>query len=198
MGRVSKVQATQNRSLILRTACRMFRKYGVETVSIADIMKAMGLTVGGFYKHFESKDALINEAFRLTFEQSSKKWDQLSQLDDPTYTDGLMNLVEHYLTDRPPEQNCPILSFSSQVSNTPDDSLIKQTYSHGVDELFEQFKLLAEKEISTNDIPRQNKESETNLLFAAMVGIGMLKRAVGETQLVDEMKSSLLNKIKKL
>jgi hypothetical protein len=48
-----------------------FRNYGVDNVSVADVMGAVGMTIGGFYKHFESKDDLIQEAFSLAFRQAS-------------------------------------------------------------------------------------------------------------------------------
>ncbi|EKU30878.1 TetR family transcriptional regulator [Alcaligenes sp. HPC1271] len=62
MGRVSREQAERNRERVLETACRLFRKHGVEGVSIGDIMKEAGLTAGAFYKQFVSKEALIDEA----------------------------------------------------------------------------------------------------------------------------------------
>src|SRR3954466_11661963 len=52
----------QNRERILQAAGRLFRERGFDGVSVAEVMQAAGLTHGGFYGHFESKDALIKEA----------------------------------------------------------------------------------------------------------------------------------------
>ena len=55
MGRVSREQAQRNRERVLETASRLFRKHGVEGVSIGDIMQDAGLTAGAFYKQFASE-----------------------------------------------------------------------------------------------------------------------------------------------
>ena len=63
MGRSSKEQADANRRRIVAAAGNLFRSKGYDTVGIADVMKAAGLTQGGFYKHFASKEALAAEAW---------------------------------------------------------------------------------------------------------------------------------------
>jgi TetR/AcrR family transcriptional repressor of nem operon len=60
--RVSREQVAENRRTILEVASRMFREHGFEAVTVADIMKAAGLTHGGFYGYFKSKDDLIAAA----------------------------------------------------------------------------------------------------------------------------------------
>ncbi|MGW7674532.1 TetR/AcrR family transcriptional regulator [Streptomyces sp. NPDC054775] len=59
--RVSRQQAAANRERVLDTAGWLFRQHGLDGVSIADIMRAAGLTHGGFYGHFTSKEALAEE-----------------------------------------------------------------------------------------------------------------------------------------
>ena len=93
MGRVSKAQAALNRQHIVETACRLFRQHGVEGVSIADIMAAAGLTPGGFYKHFASKEVLVDEAFALAFQQAMGAWDQVAQRERPDGDSALAALV---------------------------------------------------------------------------------------------------------
>src|ERR1700745_1600097 len=53
-----------NHERIVRTAAKRLREKGLEAVAIADVMKEVGLTVGGFYKHFDSRDDLVVEALR--------------------------------------------------------------------------------------------------------------------------------------
>ena len=67
MGRSSRSQASANRVRIVEVASGLFRAHGIEAVSISDVMKAAGMTQGGFYKHFASKDALAAEACELAF-----------------------------------------------------------------------------------------------------------------------------------
>src|SRR5690349_9427188 len=73
MGRVSQAQAAQNRERIVDTAARLFRERGMAGVSVADVMAEAGLTHGGFYKHFASKDALVAEAVTLAFTQQAAR-----------------------------------------------------------------------------------------------------------------------------
>ena len=68
MGRVSQQQAEENRRRVVETAARLFREKGTH-LSVADLMKASGLTHGGFYKQFASKDALIDEATTHAFKE---------------------------------------------------------------------------------------------------------------------------------
>lgn len=69
MGRVSQAQAQENRRRVVETASRLLREQGTR-VSVADLMKAAGLTHGGFYKQFTSKEALVDEATAHAFGNS--------------------------------------------------------------------------------------------------------------------------------
>ncbi|WP_433461942.1 TetR/AcrR family transcriptional regulator [Spirillospora sp. CA-128828] len=71
MGRVSQAQAQENRRRVVDKASRLFREQGTE-VSVADLMKAAGLTHGGFYKQFASKEALIGEAAAHAFDEHAR------------------------------------------------------------------------------------------------------------------------------
>lgn len=83
MGRVSKEQARENRRRIVDTASRLFREQGTDGVSVADLMKAAGLTHGGFYKHFDSKEALVDEATVCAFEGVDEQLAGRPTADDP-------------------------------------------------------------------------------------------------------------------
>jgi TetR/AcrR family transcriptional repressor of nem operon len=73
MGRLQKNKQSLTASALWNRHA-VFLKHGVENVSIADLMKAAGLTPGGFFKQFESKEALVTEASTLAFEQSKDVW----------------------------------------------------------------------------------------------------------------------------
>ncbi|RLU05724.1 TetR family transcriptional regulator, partial [Pseudomonas prosekii] len=74
MPRVSRKQADLNREIIVEAATRLFRERGLHGISVVDVMAAAGLTHGGFYGHFESKEALAREAGGRAFEQSAERW----------------------------------------------------------------------------------------------------------------------------
>jgi TetR/AcrR family transcriptional repressor of nem operon len=69
--RVSRDQMAVHRQQILDSASKLFRDRGFDAVTVADVMKAAGLTHGGFYRHFASKDALIAAAIASAQEQAA-------------------------------------------------------------------------------------------------------------------------------
>ena len=137
MGRSSKVRARQNRSRIVEEASRLFRRFGVESVSVTDIMQATGMTAGCFYKHFDSKDALVQEAFSLSFEQAGHFWANISEKNGSARASSA--IVRQYLTRRPLDQTCPILAFSAHVASDASGPLARAAYRAGTKHLFSQF-----------------------------------------------------------
>jgi len=117
MGRVSKEQAALNRKRVVEAASRLFRKEGTHKTSIADVMTAADLTVGGFYKQFESKESLVDEAWEHAFVQSSNAWDSLLEKAGMKHVSGLKALIQHYFSSRPREKSCPILVFAPDAEN---------------------------------------------------------------------------------
>ena len=72
--KVSREQVAQNRERIVEAAAQLFRERGFEGIGVADLMKEVGLTHGGFYGHFSSKEDLIAEASALAFSRSLEAW----------------------------------------------------------------------------------------------------------------------------
>lgn len=68
--RYSEDQAPRTRAKIVKEAARRFRKDGISGVGVASVMKGAGLTHGGFYAHFDSKDALVAEACTSAFDDT--------------------------------------------------------------------------------------------------------------------------------
>src|SRR5438093_12204940 len=77
--KVSREQAGQNRERILEAAARRFRERGFEGIGVADLMKEAGLTHGGFYGHFSSKEDLIAEASARALKRSVALWSGLAE-----------------------------------------------------------------------------------------------------------------------
>src|SRR5436305_7366845 len=103
----SKKEETRER--ILRAAARAIRKHGYEGVGVADVMKEAGLTHGGFYAHFESRDALLAAAADQAGVESIETLTRAIAAAKPGQE--LMALVDTYLSDRhlaAPEQGCVI------------------------------------------------------------------------------------------
>src|SRR5256885_1424937 len=75
--KVTKAQAAQNRQDILEAAARLYRVHGLDGVGVAEVTRGAGLTHGGLYRHFESKDALVREACARAFDWSIAPLDGL-------------------------------------------------------------------------------------------------------------------------
>ena len=73
--RVSREQAEQNRERIVETAATLFREKGFDGIGVADLMKSAGLTHGGFYGHFASKEDLLAEAAAHALKKSVARWE---------------------------------------------------------------------------------------------------------------------------
>src|SRR5438445_8203663 len=93
----SKKEETRER--ILRAAARAIRKHGYAGVGVADVMKQAGLTHGGFYAHFESRDALLTEAIERAGRDSAATMSQRADASRARGESALRAVVEGYLSD---------------------------------------------------------------------------------------------------
>src|SRR5438132_10174405 len=93
--RVTREQAAANREKIVEVASILFQKHGFKGIGVADIMKAAGLTHGGFYGHFKSKDDLAAEACTRAL---SREW--WKEAISSSATGGLEAFVNEYLSPR--------------------------------------------------------------------------------------------------
>jgi TetR/AcrR family transcriptional repressor of nem operon len=106
----------ETRQRILAAAGHLFREHGVDGVGVDAVMKEAGLTHGGFYLHFPSKDALAAEVSRSLLEQGARRWDTLSRSGQPA--EALEAIVRSYLE---PERVasahcCPLTTLGPDVA----------------------------------------------------------------------------------
>ena len=95
--RVSKEQAAANREQIVHQAARLFRERGFDGIGVAELMKNAGLTHGGFYGHFDSKEQLMAEACEYAIGVTGRRWRRLvSDSDGPS----MDTLARRYLSKR--------------------------------------------------------------------------------------------------
>jgi len=176
MGRSSKEQADTNRQRIVAVAGNLFRSRGYDAVGIADVMKGAGMTQGGFYKHFASKEALAAEAWRQGFELSSAIW-RRKEKDSPA-----ADIIDYYLAPKPPEHRCPIVAHGEEAARTEEDCALRGVYADGAKALYETFMDAAKGSMS---------EDRAKLVFAAMIGVNMLSRAAGDARWVAALRRSV-------
>lgn len=104
------------RERILEAASRLFRKHGIDAVGLAKIMAEAGLTVGTFYTHFQSKEALIREALLRSLDVRHEVLHQAIREAD------LETAVRAYLSPEhrdAPGTGCPVAALVSEVARQP-------------------------------------------------------------------------------
>ena len=112
----------------------MFRERGLGNVSVAELMAQAGLTHGGFYAHFASRDELVAEAVRFALLQSAHRI-YLSALKSGD-TPGYSKLIKRYLTTEHrdnPHSGCVLASLGAEIGR--DEGGAKEVFSEGFDEL---------------------------------------------------------------
>jgi len=110
---------TRTRDRIVRNAARKLRAEGLRGPGVASVMKASGLTVGGFYKHFRSKDELLADAIAEGFLESGEKI--YSALQNLPREDRWKELVRLYLSPEHcdhPDSGCPIAALAPEMART--------------------------------------------------------------------------------
>ena len=103
---------------IVATAARAIRRGGFQGVGVADIMKEAGLTHGGFYAHFSSRNALLAEALERAGQDSAERVSQATAARQVRGASALRALVEGYLSDRhlgDIEAGCPVAALASEM-----------------------------------------------------------------------------------
>src|SRR5438445_10300202 len=106
----------RTRERIVRNAARKLRGEGLSGPGVAGVMKASGLTVGGFYKHFRSKDELLAEAIAQAFSDSEKLY---SSLQNVPREDKWKELVRLYLSPEHcdhPDIGCPVAALAPEIA----------------------------------------------------------------------------------
>ncbi len=114
--KVSKEVSAQHKEQIIAAAARHYRERGFEGISVAELMKDVGLTHGGFYRHFSSKEELIAAALLRAASESINKWRKIAE---DAKGDRLQAIVESYLSLRHhdhPETGCLLAALGGDLS----------------------------------------------------------------------------------
>lgn len=181
--RVSRLEAAQNRERIIEAAARLFRERGFDGIGVADLMKSAGLTHGGFYGHFASKEDLMAQACERALEGSLAA---LHQVAEQGAEDGLSAVASAYLSpvhrDRPGE-GCVLAALGAEAARH--GSPLRSTFTRGVHSALEMLTRLARG----NSWHAKRKRALAT--YASMIGALILARAVDDPELSDEMLRSV-------
>jgi len=119
--RKSKEQTAATRQRIIEAAAALFRRHGIDAVGVDAVMHAAGLTHGGFYGHFPSKEALVAEVTAASLARSAARWDQISR--DAPPAEAMKRIVGAYLHPAhvaAPERGCLLTSLAPEIARRPE------------------------------------------------------------------------------
>jgi TetR/AcrR family transcriptional regulator, transcriptional repressor for nem operon len=174
--RVSREKAAENRERIVETAARLFRENGFNGVGVDAIMKEAGLTHGGFYGHFASKDALAAEAVRRALDRSAEVQSRSASLGQ---------MVADYLTERhraDRANGCAFASLGGDIARQ--GPAVRKAVTANVRGRIDRLVALLKRGTPAN---RRRRAIAT---FAGMVGALTLARAVDDPALAQEILSA--------
>ena len=177
--RVSREKFAESRKRILDAAATLFRETGFDGIGLSDIMKAAGLTHGGFYGHFGSKEDLEAQALSLALARSVADW---SQLVDSAAARPLAALAGQYLSPYYRDnrgEGCPIAALGCDAAR--EGERVRSAFTAGLEPFLA---------LLSNVIPRRSKAQRRRkaiAILAEMVGAMILARAVNDPALSDEI-----------
>jgi len=179
--RYPKEHKDQTRRRVLEVAAARFRKDGLDGVGVATLMGEAGLTHGGFYSHFPSKEALIEEVFASGMDSTTLRpesaWDAA----------GIEGFIERYLREshrEHPEKGCPAAALGSEIHR----------HSKGARAAFA--RKLEETVTKISGLLPEPDEDRARAIFSLLVGSMQLARAVPDLaesrRLLDAGKAAAL------
>ncbi|MBY4612550.1 TetR/AcrR family transcriptional regulator [Rhizobium sp. 268] len=128
--RVSRAQAEANRETVINVASRLFREHGFDGIGLKDLMKGAGLTQGGFYKQFESKDDLVALASGRAMESAVRRWSRVAA----GSPDPLEAVVDLYLSPGHREEKgdgCPLAALGSDAARQSEE--VRLPFQNGIE-----------------------------------------------------------------
>ena len=165
----SRKQLTHER--IVDTAARALRGTGFHGVGVADVMKQAGLTHGGFYAHFPSRDVLLAEALQRAGEHSRERLQRSIATGEARGLSRFRALVDAYLSERhlkDPESGCPVAALASEMPRQTEE--VRQAAATRVQALLEGVAAA---------LPPGQPEGAAAAVASHLVGALQLARALG-------------------
>jgi TetR/AcrR family transcriptional regulator, transcriptional repressor for nem operon len=171
MSRTPNSRKEETHERIVDAAARAIRKHGYAGVGVADVMKEAGLTHGGFYAHFDSRDALLVEALERAGRESFKAVTRAAELRAGKGVSAFRSLVETYLADghlASLETGCPVAALGCEMPRQSE--IVREASAVRVQ------RLIAAVRSTLPDAPR----ATASVAAGTLVGSLQLARALGD------------------
>lgn len=202
MPRVSRQQKERNRERIVAAAGRGFRARGIDGVGIDELMKAAGMTHGGFYNHFSSKEDLALEVLNQGFTSSLSSVDALIGAHPRSRRAALNAIIDSYLSTYHrdhPEEGCASAALAADAGRHGLQA--QEEYRRGLQGYIAVITDLLRggaKQTETKLDPRKARE-QAIALFSQLVGAQLIARAIAEAdpELSDEVLTANSKELKR-
>ncbi|WP_404290755.1 TetR/AcrR family transcriptional regulator [Microvirga sp. RSM25] len=185
--RVSREQADKNREHVIDVASRLFRERGFEGIGVADLMKEAGLTHGGFYGQFKSKEDLKIQASRRALSRNKDRWAKVLA---ETPSEKLSALARFYLSDAHRDrrgEGCALAALGGDAPRYGRE--LQAAFKDGIEGYLE----LLDGIMSASS--GEKRRDKTIVALSTMVGALVLSRAVGDEALSQKILSAAADEI---
>jgi TetR/AcrR family transcriptional regulator, transcriptional repressor for nem operon len=187
--RYSETHKAETHARLVRLAGQVLREKGPDKLAVAELMGAAGLTHGGFYAHFKSKDALLAEALDDIFKESRQKFHRMTEGLLPRQ--ALTRYIDSYVSSAHRDRHsagCPIVALNSDLPRQ--SRRFRTTFDVGVK------MLLADLADRINAAGIADGGTLAAAVFSAMAGAVAVSRAVSDKRLSDELLAAARASIK--
>jgi TetR/AcrR family transcriptional repressor of nem operon len=181
--RYSKDHKAETHERIVKNASVRLREGGAASLGVAELMKDAGLTHGGFYAHFASRDALISEAFAHAMQQATGRWRKRAE--QAPEGKRLASIVNGYLSTEHRDDagnGCALPSLGVEASRA--NPKIRKAFTNKLEEMVE---VIAEQ---FHDLPPKAARREAIAVVSTMMGAMILARTAGTGEFSDEILSA--------
>ncbi|MBR1224463.1 MULTISPECIES: TetR/AcrR family transcriptional regulator [unclassified Bradyrhizobium] len=178
--RYSKEHKQETHARIVKKASVRLREKGAHGIGVADLMKEAGLTHGGFYAHFDSREALVIEAFAYAMDRSTERWRKVA--DETPPDKRLATIVENYLTPvhrDDPGHGCAIPTLGAEIAR--ESAKTRKAFAAKLEAMID---MMADQIL---DVPRKVARKQAVAALATMMGTLVLSRIAGNGEFSDEM-----------
>ncbi|MGW9025277.1 TetR/AcrR family transcriptional regulator [Streptomyces sp. NPDC055722] len=182
----SQAARAASRERVLQVTARRICEEGLTRPGVADLMKEGGLTHGGFYKHFTSRDDLITQAAVLALEEGSAKMERAARTNEQEPRTGL---IDSYLAKQhrdAPGTGCALVTLAAAGRG---DQGLQEAYERQVRTYLDL--------IARLDDGSEEARAEAMLTLSALVGAMLMARAVADPALSDELLTTAADRLRR-
>jgi len=178
--RYSREHKQETHAKIVKKAAVLLREKGAHGIGVADLMKEAGLTHGGFYAHFDSREALVIEAFAYAMDRSTERWRKIAEQTPPDKR--LATIIQTYLTPvhrDDPGHGCAVPALGAEIAR--ESPKTRKAFAAKLEAMID---MVADQ---IPDVPRKAARKQAMATVATMMGTLVLARVAGNGELSDEI-----------